>query len=406
MDCIEKALNQLQKGGMVVVVDDENRENEGDLVCLASTVTAEQINFMCKYGRGLICLGLPPKQIKQLALPLMSRKDGLGDFFGTAFTYSIDAKEGVSTGISAADRALTIRLAANSATTPDQLSVPGHVFPLEAKLGGVLERRGHTEASVDLSRLAGVEPGGVICEIMNEDGTMMRLPDLQIFAKQHQLPLISIQDLVDYRLNQELKNKCQSYLPTPLATFNQRIYHDVQGREHVLLWLGDLNAKVPLVRIHSECLTGDVFGSLRCDCGLQLSQSIELISREKAGILMYLRQEGRGIGLTEKIKAYALQDQGLDTVEANHALGHEADVRSYEMPLKMLFDLGIHKIRLLTNNPLKISYLERHSIKVERIPLLVTSTPYNECYQSTKAAKLGHLIPIKKVTQLEHTHVS
>lgn len=391
LDKIETALSSLRKGKMVVVVDDENRENEGDLVCAASLITPEQVNFMAEHGRGLICVALPPEQIERLQLAPMSSEST--DGFGTAFTVSIDAKEGITTGISAADRALTIRLAADPNTTPEQLCVPGHIFPLEAKSGGVFRRRGHTEASVDLTNLAGLVPGGVICEILQEDGTMMRLPDLRAFANKHNLPLISIQDLLQYRLDSEIDMVAQTTLPTRLATFNQRIYHDSLGRAHVLLWLGNLKKpNFPLVRIHSECMTGDVFGSLRCDCGPQLRESMTLITEEKAGVIIYLRQEGRGIGLSEKIKAYALQDEGLDTVEANIALGHEPDLRTYEVAIRMLQDLGVVGVRLLTNNPQKIEFLEQNHIEVDRIPLHVGMSPFNVRYRRVKAEKMGHIV--------------
>lgn len=390
LDKIETALSTLKKGGMVVVVDDENRENEGDLVCAASLVTPEQVNFMAEHGRGLICVALPPEQIERLQLAPMSSEST--DGFGTAFTVSIDAKEGITTGISAADRALTIRLAVDPKTSPEQVCVPGHIFPLEARGGGVFRRRGHTEASVDLTRLAGLVPGGVICEILCEDGTMMRLPDLRRFADKHNLPLISIQDLFQYRLDSEIEVMTQTTLPTRLATFNQRIYHDSNGMAHVLLWLGNLKKpNFPLVRIHSECMTGDVFGSLRCDCGPQLRESMNLITQEKAGIIIYLRQEGRGIGLTEKIKAYALQDEGLDTVEANLALGHEPDLRTYEVAVKMLQDLAVPAVRLLTNNPQKIDFLEENHIEVERVSLHVGMSPYNVRYRQVKTEKMGHI---------------
>lgn len=404
MNSIEVALSALKQGKMIVVVDDESRENEGDLICAAASVTEQQVNFMSRYGRGLICLALPPQQVQQLDLPLMQRKGGSVDALKTAFTYSIDAQEGITTGISAADRAFTIRLAVNPNTTPVELCVPGHVFPLQAKAGGVLQRRGHTEAAVDLTQLAGLTPGGVICEIMHENGTMMRFNDLTVFAKQHGMPLISIQQLIDYRLQHELKSVCQVPLPTPSATFNQRIYQDAQGKEHMLLWLGNLPqdcVDAPLVRIHSECLTGDVFQSLRCDCGRQLQQALTLITAEACGLVIYLRQEGRGIGLAEKIKAYALQDQGLDTVEANYALGHAADMRSYEIAVKMLQDLGLSKIRLLTNNPAKAEYLVQNGIQVERVSLVIAPGPHNLVYQRTKAVKLGHLIPISQLANLE-----
>ena len=395
MSHITDVLHSLQQGSMIIVVDDEDRENEGDLICSASLITAEQVNFMARFGRGLICIALPSDQIEKLDLSLMLRNEGESDAFGTAFTYSIDAKDGITTGISAHDRALTIRLAVDPNTTVDKLVVPGHIFPLKAKNGGVIERRGHTEAAVDLTRLAGLIPGGVICEILNDDGTMMRLPDLKIFAKQHNLPIVSIDELVKYRITTEIKSVCETVLPTPWGLFNHSIYHDSTGKEHVLMSLGSFSADdIPLVRIHSECLTGDVFESLRCDCGAQLKQSLHLLKQEGAGVLIYLRQEGRGIGLTEKIKAYGLQDQGLDTVEANHALGHATDLRRYDVAIKMLQDLGITKVRLLTNNPIKINYLEQRGITVIHCPLLVEINKHNKRYQQSKAQKLGHLIPI------------
>jgi len=400
LDGIENAIEQLKQGGMIIVVDDENRENEGDLICAASTITAEQVNFMARYGRGLICLSLPQKQINRLNLPRMAREEDKGDAFGTAFTLSVDAKEGITTGISAADRAHTIRLAADPSTKADQLCVPGHVFPLAAKVGGVLKRRGHTEAAVDLTNLAGLEPGGVICEIMKDDGTMMRLHDLMAFSKEHNLPLVSIKDLVQYRLDHEVHKVNETRMPTPYGVFRQRLYNDKQGKEHVVLWMGDIaQQKSPLVRIHSECLTGDIFGSLRCDCGEQLRKSFERIGHEGCGILIYLRQEGRGIGLTEKMKAYALQDKGLDTVEANLALGHPVDMRTYDIALRMLQDLQVHKIRLITNNPLKVDFLRQHGLDVHQVPLLIATSTDNEYYQRTKVEKLHHMIPIILMTK-------
>ena len=395
MESITKALRCLQQGKMIVVVDDENRENEGDLICSAHMISAEHVNFMTHFGRGLICVALPSDQIDRLGLSLMNRDNDSGDAFGTAFTQSVDAKNGISTGISAHDRALTIRLAVDPLTTADQLVVPGHMFPLRAKIGGVVERRGHTEAAVDLTRLAGLVPGGVICEILREDGSMMRFAELEMFAQEHELPLISIQDLVQYRLDHEVKKMCETVLPTEYGQFKQSIYHDILGNEHICMVLGDVELEhSPLVRIHSECLTGDVFGSLRCDCGEQLNQSLHLMQKQGSGVLLYLRQEGRGIGLTEKIKAYSLQDQGLDTIEANHALGHETDLRKYDVAVKMLQDLGIISVRLLTNNPNKISYLEQHCISVERVSLLVDINQYNMRYQQSKSIKLGHFIPL------------
>ena len=391
---IAEALAFLQQGKMIVVVDDENRENEGDLICAASTVTAEQINFMAMFGRGLICVALPPEQIEQLDLSLMVRNAGETDLFGTAFTQSVDASEGITTGISAHDRALTIRLAADPNSTADTLVVPGHMFPLIAKKNGVLERRGHTETAVDLTRMAGLVPGGVICEILNDDGTMMRLPDLQQFAQAHGLPLISVEDLVQHRINTEIKKVCTTTLPTQWGVFDLSIYHDAIGREHVCMTLGTFAPEdKPIVRIHSECLTGDVFESMRCDCGAQLQQSLQLIGRHEQGIIIYLRQEGRGIGLTEKIKTYALQDQGLDTVEANHALGHPTDARHYEVAVKMLRDLSVDNIFLLTNNPHKNNYLKQYKIEVTQLALLAEVNQYSERYQRSKATKMGHKIP-------------
>lgn len=391
MDTIESAIHHFQQGNMIVVVDDESRENEGDLICPASTVTPEQINFMSKFARGLICLALPSERVNQLNLPMMSMDNKEGDTFGTAFTFSIDAKEGISTGISACDRALTIRLAVDSVSTMDDLVIPGHIFPLKARKGGVLERRGHTEAAVELTKLAGLPGGGVICEILKEDGTMMRFPDLEVFAKSHGLPLISIHDLVNYSMDKQIMGICQTQLPTPWGTFKQRIYHDQRGGEHTLLWQGDIETSPhPLVRIHSECLTGDIFSSLRCDCGPQLKESLKMMHQEGEGVLIYLRQEGRGIGLTEKIKSYELQDLGLDTAEANQALGHPIDGRTYEVALKMLADLHLSKIRLLTNNPHKLAFLKHHLIDVERVPLHVGSSHHNHRYQQTKIEKFGH----------------
>lgn len=389
---MEEALAHLKTGGMVIVVDNENRENEGDLICPAASVTADQVNFMARFGRGLVCVALPPEQIRHLELPLMQHEKAPGDEFGTAFTYTIDAKNGITTGISAADRAHTIRLAADPGTRPRDIVVPGHVFPLQAKQNGVLERPGHTEAAVDLTRMAGLVPGGVICEIMNDDGTMMRLPDLRLFAEKHQLPLVSIEQLIEYRRYNDIKPVAETTLPAFDAIFNMKIYHDTERREHVALSLGDLQSSAPLVRLHSECLTGDVLGSCRCDCGPQLKKSMEMITADGAGVFIYLRQEGRGIGLTEKIKAYALQDKGLDTVEANTALGHRVDLREYDVAVRILKDLGLHKIRLMSNNPDKVEYLRANGFEVERVPLLVKSNPHNQRYFETKAEKLGHYL--------------
>lgn len=392
METIAEALTALQQGKMIVVVDDENRENEGDLICSAATVTAEQINFMSTFGRGLICVALPASQIDHLGLSLMVRDHNESDAFGTAFTQSVDAKDGISTGISAHDRALTIRLAVDPTTKQEQLVVPGHMFPLKAKDGGVLERRGHTEAAVDLTYLAGLTPGGVICEILKEDGTMMRFDDLQKFSRHHDLPFISIHDLVAYRLDHEITFACETVLPTQWGMARQLIYHDLNGKEHIAMVFESKKSNKPALRIHSECLTGDVFKSLRCDCGEQLIDSLNIIAKE-GGVFIYLRQEGRGIGLTQKIKSYALQDAGLDTVEANHALGYPDDLRRYDVAVKMLQDLNITECRLLTNNPKKIAALQLHGIVVQRSPLVIDSNIYNARYQKSKIIKMGHDIP-------------
>lgn len=390
MDKIETAIDQLRQGGMIVVVDDENRENEGDLIAPAALIDSHHINFMITHGRGLVCLALPAARADQLHLPIMQRTAADYDHFGTAFTFSIDARCGITTGISAHDRAHTIRLSMQADVQAEDFVVPGHIFPLRAKESGVLARRGHTEAAVDLTRLAGLEPGGVICEILNEDGTMMRLPALREFAAQHQLPLISIDDLVQWRKKLE-KTPAEANLPTRWGNFKIRIYPDKEGKEHVVLWHGDLHHSSPLVRVHSECLTGDVFGSKKCDCGEQLQESLCQIAAEPSGMIIYLRQEGRGIGLMKKIQAYALQEQGLDTVEANHALGCPADGRTYEMVVHILSDFGLQSVRLLSNNPRKITSLQQSSIDCDRVPLIIPTCIENSFYQQVKQTKLGHL---------------
>lgn len=391
MDKIETALAQLRQGGMIVVVDDENRENEGDLVVAASLIEPHHINFMITHGRGLVCLALPVERANHLHLPIMQRTAMDYDQFGTAFTFSIDARYGITTGISASDRAHTIRLSMQSDVKAEDFVVPGHIFPLRAKEGGVLTRRGHTEAAVDLTRLAGLDPGGVICEILNEDGTMMRLPELCEFAIQNQLPLVSIEDLVQLRT--KLENiPAEATLPTRWGNFKIRVYPDKDGKEHVVLWHGDLNHPTPpLVRVHSECLTGDVFGSKKCDCGEQLQESLSQIAAEPSGMIIYLRQEGRGIGLMKKIQAYALQEQGLDTVEANQALGCPIDSRTYEAVIQILSDFDLQSIRLLSNNPRKISSLQQSSITCNRVPLIIPTQIENTFYQQIKQTKLGHL---------------
>jgi 3,4-dihydroxy 2-butanone 4-phosphate synthase/GTP cyclohydrolase II len=392
MDKIETAIAQLRQGGMIVVVDDENRENEGDLVAAASLIEPQHINFMITHGRGLVCLALPVARANQLHLPIMQRTAMDHDHYGTAFTFSIDARCGITTGISASDRAHTIKLSMQTDVKAEDFVVPGHIFPLRAKEGGVLTRRGHTEAAVDLTRLAGLEPGGVICEILNEDGTMMRLPALHKFATQNQLPLVSIEDLVQLRKKLEA-TPAEANLPTRWGNFKIRIYPDKDGKEHVVLWRGDLtvHSSPPLVRVHSECLTGDVFGSKKCDCGEQLQESLSQIAAEPSGMIIYLRQEGRGIGLMKKIQAYALQEQGLDTVEANQALGCPVDSRTYEAVIQILSDFGLKSIRLLSNNPSKIISLQQSSIDCNRIPLIIPPQRENAFYQQIKQTKLGHL---------------
>ncbi len=395
---IQEAIKDIQEGKMVIVVDDPDRENEGDLVMAAEKVTPEAINFMAKEGRGLICLSLLPERCKELDIPLMTTNNT--DPKGTAFCLSIDAhpKHGTTTGISAYDRAITIKLAVSPEAKPTDFVRPGHVFPLMAKPGGVLERTGHTEASVDLAKLAGLYPAGVICEIMKEDGTMARLPDLMEFARKHNLKIITIADLVQYRLRKDkfVKREAEAYLPTKYGTFKIYGYKNtLDGSEHVALVMGDINPDEPvLVRVHSECLTGDIFGSLRCDCQSQLHAALKMISKEGKGVLVYMRgHEGRGIGLINKIKAYKLQEEGYDTVDANHKLGFNADLRDFGTGAQILLDLGVRKMRLMTNNPRKIVALEGFGLEVvERVPIIIEPNPYNQNYLETKKNRFGHLI--------------
>ncbi len=395
-DTIEAAIEAVRRGEMVVVTDDARRENEGDLVMAAEKVTDAAINFMTKHGRGLICVSLPRQRLKALGLNRMHARGG-GDSFGTAFMESVDARAGVTTGISAPDRARTIQVLVDEASGPDDIAIPGHSFPLQAVEGGVLRRAGHTEAALDLSVLAGCRPGGVICEILNADGQMARLPDLEAFATQHGLKLISIADLIAYRRRRE---KLVDYvhtaqLPSVYGDFKLRLYYSpVENENHVALVLGNPQERESaLVRVHSECLTGDVFGSLRCDCGSQLARALEMIQEEGAGVLLYMRQEGRGIGLANKIHAYALQDKGLDTVEANEQLGFDADLRDYGVGAQILVDIGLHKVRLLTNNPRKVVGLEGYGLTIiERVPIICDSNAHSERYLNTKKMKLGHLL--------------
>lgn len=390
---IEDALEALKRGEMIVVVDDEDRENEGDVMVAAQFVTPEKINFMAKEARGIICVPMTGERLDELGIKLMVQTDSGGK--GCAFTVSVDAREGISTGTSAHDRAQTIKTLIDPKTKPSDLVQPGHVFPLRARPGGVLQRAGHTEASVDLCKLAGLYPAAVICEVMNEDGTMARLPHLEKFAQKHNLLIISIADLIRYRYERErlIEKIAWANLPTEFGEFTIHAYKSlVDGKEHIALVMGDVAGKENvLVRVHSECLTGDVFGSLKCDCGEQLRQALRQIAAEGLGVFVYLRQEGRGIGLGNKIKAYHLQDKGLDTVEANRQLGFKEDLREYGIGVQILKDLGLSTIRILTNNPKKLVGIEAYGIKiVEQLPILVPPNPHNYHYLKTKKEKLGH----------------
>ena len=394
---IEQAIEDLRNGKIIIVADDEDRENEGDLVCAAELVTPETINFMAMHGRGLICLALTGERCDQLGLAQMADRNT--EALGTAFTVSIDAERrfGVSTGISAADRAATIHVAMNPATTPSDLRRPGHVFPLRARPGGVLQRVGQTEASVDLSRLAGLVPAGVICEILNADGTMARRPELEVFARTHGLTFVTVAQLVAYRLGSEnlVHRVAEARLPTEYGEFHIIGYHnDVDKAEHVALVLGDVSGqKDVLVRMHSKCLTGDVFGSRRCDCGPQLHAAMRKIGEAGRGVIVYLDQEGRGIGLLNKLRAYSLQDAGDDTVEANKRLGFGADLRNYGIGAQILRDLGLTSIRIMTNNPRKLVGLEGYGLEIsERIPLQSDPNDENRGYLGVKRDKLGHLL--------------
>jgi len=393
---IDGAIDDIAKGKMVILVDDEDRENEGDLCMAAEKVTPEAINFMAKYGRGLICLSLTPERVEDLKLPMMTTENTSS--FCTAFTVSIEAKKGVTTGISAADRAATIRTAIDPKAQDEDLVRPGHVFPLRARRGGVLQRAGQTEGSVDLARLSGLYPAGVICEIMNDDGTMARVPELMEFAKKHNLKIITIKDLIRYRMRTEsfVKRLVTVKMPTEYGgEFNAIAYtSEMDSGVHVALVKGEIKpGDDVLVRVHSECLTGEVFGSKRCDCGEQLHRAMEMIKKEGKGVILYIRQEGRGIGFLNKLKAYELQDKGLDTVEANLKLGFRPDLRDYGIGAQILVDLGIRKMRLMTNNPRKIVGLEGYGLKVvERVSLEVNPHEKNIIYLKTKKKKLGHML--------------
>ena len=395
LSSIEEAIKDIKDGKFVIIVDDEDRENEGDLAIAAEKVSTEAVNFMVKHARGLVCLPIKGERLDELEIPMMVSHNT--SRYETAFTVSIEAKHGVTTGISAKDRAETIKAVINPETKASDIARPGHIFPLRAKEGGVLVRAGHTEAIVDLAKLAGLYPAGVICEVMSEDGSMAKLPELKELADKFGIKIVSIADLITYRRRHEKLVRCvaEAKLPTKYGELKILAYKsDMDADQHVALVMGDIESDEPvLVRVHSECLTGDVFGSLRCDCGEQIDMALEMIAEEKRGVLLYMRQEGRGIGIHNKISAYYLQDNGMDTVEANLSLGFPADLRDYGIGAQILNDLKLNKIKLLTNNPKKVIGLEGYGLEVvETLPIIIKPNPYNKCYLDTKKEKMGHIL--------------
>ncbi len=396
---IGQAIDDYRNGKFVIIIDDEDRENEGDLTIPAQFVTPEAVNFMAMYGRGLICMPMTGERLDQLGVPMMVRTEGNTSHFGTPFAVSVEARTGVTTGISAADRARTAQVLIDPNTTRDDLVMPGHLFPLRAREGGVLVRAGQTEAVVDLCRLAGLYPAALLCEIMKPDGSMARLPDLRRFARRHKINIISVNQLIKYRMEREklVHRVADTVMPSDFGEWRVIAYRsEIDADEHIALVMGDVAGPPPLVRVHSSCVTGDVFGSRRCDCGEQLRACMQRIAEEGRGVIVYMRQEGRGIGLHNKLRAYGLQDEGLDTVEANEALGFPADRRDYGVGMQILRDLGLTDIRIMTNNPAKRAGLEGHGLRmVERVPVIVQPNAHNVRYLETKRRKLGHILPAR-----------